>query len=559
MFENMIVRYFNEKVEFRQSININNIDTPVEGYLLFMACTGGKCLPPTEMAFHFDLKNEVYKIGKKDEVDVEVSDTKIIWPEVKNCGDTVVETKKKGLFGIFLLGFFGGLIALLTPCVFPMIPLTVSFFTKRSTDKKKGLANALMYGGFIALIYILFSIPFHFLQSISPDIFNNISTNVVLNVLFFVVFVAFAFSFFGYYELTLPAKWVNKADSASDVGGILGVFFMALTLALVSFSCTGPILGSLLAGAISAEGGAMQLTVGMAGFGIALAFPFALFAAFPGWLNSLPQSGGWLNTVKVVLGFLEIGLAMKFLSNADLVSHWGILKREIFLAIWILVGFCIVIYLLGKIKFPHDSPIKKLSLSRIGISLVFLAFTIYLIPGLWGANLKLISGFPPPIHYSLFNKGHCPLNLDCYKDYDEGLAHAKAVNKPILIDFTGWACVNCRRMEEKVWVDKEIFKRLSEDYVLISLYVDDRKSLPDDDRFKNVGKKWAHFQTTNFQNNSQPYYALISPDERVLNKPVGYTPNEAKYLDFLNCGLEAFAELNGTAKPEIVSQRLESE
>src|SRR5690606_20401474 len=332
------------------------------------------------------------------------------------------------------------------------------------------------------------------------------------------------FSFFGFYEITLPASWGNKMDSASSIGGMVGIFFMAVTLAIVSFSCTGPILGSLLAGSLTSDGGAMQLTMGMSGFGLALALPFTLFALFPKWLNSLPKSGGWLNTTKVVLGFLELALALKFLSNADLVKHWGLLKREVFIGLWIIIGIGLVLYLFGKIRFPHDGPIKKLSFTRISFGVLFLAFTIYLIPGLSNtesANLKLLSGFPPPLPYSIYDKvSDCPLDLNCYKDFDEGLQAAKAQNKPIMLDFTGWACVNCRKMEEQVWSKDKVYTMLKDNYVIISLYVDDRKELPEDEQFqylrpngtaktiKTIGDKWATFQTINFNNNSQPFYVL---------------------------------------------------
>ena len=458
---------------------------------------------------------------------------------------------------IFLLGFFGGLLALLTPCVFPMIPLTVSFFTKQSENKAKGISNAILYGVFIVLIYFLLSLPFHLIDGLDPSILNTISTNVWLNVFFFAILTFFAFSFFGFYEITLPSSWGNKMDSASNVGGIIGIFFMALTLAIVSFSCTGPILGSLLAGSLNASGDtAMQLSTGMVGFGLALALPFALFALFPSWLNSLPKSGGWLNTTKVVLGFLELAFAFKFLSNADLVGHWGLLKREIFIAIWILIFLGLALYLFGKIKFPHDGPLKKLSFSRISFGILAASFVIYLVPGLmknptW--NLNQLSGFPPPQFYSIYEQeNNCPLGLNCFKDFDEGLAYAKENNKPILLDFTGWACVNCRKMEENVWSEPDIYQTLKNDYVLISLYVDDNeKELPKDQQFdflrsngkikkiETVGDKWATFQVINFKNASQPYYILLSPDLEVLHRPEKYTDRDT-YSNWLKEGLETF-------------------
>lgn len=459
---------------------------------------------------------------------------------------------------IFALGFLGGFIALLTPCVFPMIPLTVSFFTKHTQNKSKGIVNALLYGFFIILIYALLSLPFHLFDSVDSQILNTIATNVWLNLLFFLVFLFFAFSFFGYYELTLPSSWANKMDAASSkVGGILGIFFMAVTLAIVSFSCTGPILGGLLGGTTMAEGDvAMNLTAGMTGFGAALALPFALFALFPAWLNSLPKSGGWMTTVKVVLGFLEVGLALKFLSNADLVGHWGLLKREVFLGLWILLGVLMSLYLFGFLRFPHDGPKGKLSTGRKLTGVVSLGFTVYLILGLVKAiPLKLLSGFPPPEFYSIFEtESDCPLGLDCYKDFETGLAHAKSVNKPILLDFTGWACVNCRKMEENVWSDAEVFPLLKNDYVLISLYVDDREELPEAEQFvfqydsgrtkriENIAQKWGTFQDINFNAVSQPFYVLLSPDLEVLNTALQSADADA-YRKWLIEGLQRHREL----------------
>ncbi len=475
---------------------------------------------------------------------------------VNSCGGTgisVEESGSNGLLTIFLWGFLGGLVALITPCVFPMIPLTVSFFTKKAITKKKGIFNASIYGFFIFLIYVLLSVPFYFLDGANPEILNSVSTNPWLNITFFVVFIVFALSFFGLYEITLPSSFSGKADAKAGTGNIIGIFFMALTLAIVSFSCTGPILGSLLVGSLT--GGAVQLTFGMAGFGLALALPFAFFAMFPNWLNTLPKSGGWLNAVKVVLGFIEVGLAIKFLSNADLVKHWGLLKREVFIGIWIFIGLGITLYLLGKIRFPHDSPIKKLSKTRIVMIIIFAAFTLYLVPGVTNtkyANLKLISGFPPPLCYSIYeNPVNCQ-DFEPLKDYEQALQKAKAENKPILIDFTGYACVNCRRMEENVWTDEEVRRIMGERFIIVSLYVDDKQKLPAVKQFTytnkegiekeiiTVGDKWATFETENFKNNAQPLYAILNGDEILLNKPVGYTPDITEYKNWLLCGLEAF-------------------
>ena len=477
---------------------------------------------------------------------------------VNECGGTGISAEKsgsEGLLTIFLLGFLGGLVALITPCVFPMIPLTVSFFTKKAISKRQGVFNASLYGFFIFLIYVLLSVPFYFLDSASPEILNSVSTNPWLNVIFFAVFIVFALSFFGLYEITLPSSISGKADAKAGTGNIIGIFFMALTLAIVSFSCTGPILGSLLVGSLT--GGAVQLTVGMGGFGLALALPFALFALFPNWLNSLPKSGGWLNSVKVVLGFIEVALAIKFLSNADLVKHWGLLKREVFIGIWILCGIGLTLYLLGKIKFRHDSPIKKLSKARFLLAATFCVFTIYLIPGLTNtkyANLSLISGFPPPLCYSVYkNPVNCK-NFEPVKDYELAVQKSKAENKPILIDFTGYACVNCRRMEENVWTDPEVKALMTEKFILVSLYVDDKQRLPAAMQFTyttkegtakeilTVGDKWATFETENFKNNAQPLYAILNGDEKLMNNPVGYTPDIKEYKDWLLCGLDAFAK-----------------
>ena len=431
-----------------------------------------------------------------------------------------------------------------------MIPLTVSFFLKQSSSLRAGIFNALLYGFFIVLIYVLLSLPFHFLDSLNPEILNTISTNVPLNLLFFGVFVFFAFSFFGYYELTLPSSWGNATDEGASRSGSIGIFFMALTLAIVSFSCTGPILGSLLAGSLSAEGGALQLTAGMTGFGVALALPFALFALFPNALNALPKSGGWMTTVKVVLGFLELGLALKFLSNADLVSHWGLLKREVFIGIWTLLAFGLTLYLFGLFRFPHEGK-ASLSKGRYGVAAISMIFTAYLFLGLVSKDnsLKLLSGFPPPAFYSLSStESDCPLGLDCYKDYASGLAAAKAQNKPILLDFTGWACVNCRKVEENIWSRPEVFRLLNEELVLISLYVDDRSALPEGEQFnfkypngrvrtiETVGEQWASFQSLNFNSASQPYYVLLQADGTLLNTPIQYT-DAATYLSWLEEGL----------------------
>ena len=463
--------------------------------------------------------------------------------------------KQQGFWVIFGLGFLGGLIALLTPCVFPMIPLTVSFFTKQGGSRSRGIANAVFYGLCIVFIYFLLSLPFHLFESVDSQILNTIATNIWLNLIFFLIFVVFAFSFFGYYELTLPASWASRADNASNrIGGGIGIFFMALTLAIVSFSCTGPILGGLLGSTALAEGDvAYNLTAGMLGFGLALALPFALFALFPSWLQRLPSSGGWMETVKVVLGFVELGLALKFLSNADLVGNWGIFKREVFLGAWILLAVLLAAYLLGLYRFKASQEKTRISGWKIGGTVLLLAFAGYLSYGLiTGAPLKLLSGFPPPDFYSFRQaESDCPLGLECYKDFEEGVQKARQEGKPVLLDFTGWACVNCRKMEEQVWSNPEVFRLLRDDYILVSLYVDDRTSLPPADQFtfeyssgrqkriETIGDYWSTFQNQNFGAVSQPYYVLLSPQLEILAPPVQNT-DVASYHTWLQEGLSEF-------------------
>ena len=531
--------FFKNQAVFTQKIKLLNPEVSQINVNLFYQVCKEVCIP-VEIDFVFSLNGEAV-VKETVEVDerskalssslkLDLKNKELLTQGQEEIGENT------SIWVIFALGFLGGLIALLTPCVFPMIPLTVSFFTKQSSNKSKGIANALLYGFFIVFIYFLLSLPFHLFDSVDSQILNTIATNIWLNLAFFAIFVFFAFSFFGYYELTLPSSWANKMDAASSkVGGVLGIFFMAVTLAIVSFSCTGPILGGLLGGTTLAEGDvAINLTAGMTGFGVALALPFALFALFPAWLSSLPKSGGWMTTVKVVLGFLELGLALKFLSNADLVGHWGILKREVFLSIWILLGLLMTLYLFGIFRFPHDGPKQKLSAGRKITGFLSIFFTLYLILGVSNlTNLKLLSGFPPPAFYSIFEQeSDCPLGIDCFKDFEEGLAYAQKINKPILLDFTGWACVNCRKMEENVWSEPDIFPILKNDYVLISLYVDDRKELPKDQQFdfqydsgrvkriENIAQKWGTFQDINFNAVSQPFYVLLSPDLEVLNSSI---------------------------------------
>ena len=573
----MKITYFENQAIFKQRVKVNEVINTINATVEYMVCDDEKCLAPTEVTLVFKLNASAIQ---KDKTKVKISiddelvnnqlyglSTKEISFSEETCSDVLISTASeikeegKSLWNIFALGFLGGLLALLTPCVFPMIPLTVSFFTKKNGQNAKGgVSKALLYGFFIVLVYILLSVPFHLLDSVNPDILNEISTNIWLNIIFFAIFVFFAFSFFGFYELTLPSSWMSKTTQAENVGGFVGIFFMALTLAIVSFSCTGPILGSLLAGSLTADGGAWQLTAGMAGFGVSLGLPFALFAMFPNMLNALPKSGGWLNTTKVILGFLELALAFKFLSNADLVAHWNFLKIEPFLGLWILIFAGLALYLFGKIKFPHDAPIQKLSFLRISGAILVASFVVYLASG-FRVNketntftpLTLLSGLAPPVGYSFLYPNDCPNNLDCFKDLKTGIDYAKKVKKPILLDFTGYACVNCRKMEEHVWPSQKIDKYLRNDYVLISLYVDDKKTLPKEEqlmvnrvnggtrKLENYGHKWSNFQTQFFQTNSQPYYVLLNSEgTKILNKAVGYTPNENDYATFLECGLKVF-------------------
>ncbi|MGW9686434.1 cytochrome c biogenesis protein CcdA [Flagellimonas sp. 2504JD1-5] len=551
--------FFKHEAVFTQKIKLLNPDVKQISVNLFYQICKEVCIPMDEL-FQVSLDGSAFVETKKELDENSIALGKSLKLDLKNKellnqGGLNDANGKSGLWMIFGLGFLGGLIALLTPCVFPMIPLTVSFFTKQSQNRSKGVVNAILYGFFIVLIYFLLSLPFHVFDSVDSQILNTIATNIWLNVFFFLIFVFFAFSFFGYYELTLPSSWANKMDAASTkAGGGLGIFFMALTLAIVSFSCTGPILGGLLGSTTLAEGDvATNLSAGMVGFGLALALPFALFALFPAWLNSLPKSGGWMTTVKVVLGFLELALAFKFLSNADLVGNWGIFKREIFLGIWIVLFVLMALYLFGLFRFPHDGPKQKLSTARKFTGLLSAGFSVYLILGLFNlTNLKLLSGFPPPDFYSIQEtESDCPLGLDCFKDFDEGVAHAQKVNKPILLDFTGWACVNCRKMEENVWSDSNIYPLIRDEYVLISLYVDDRKELPEAQKFdfqydsgrikaiETIGQKWGTFQTINFNAASQPYYVLLSPNLEILNDAVQYVDIDV-YEKWLKSGLEKY-------------------
>ena len=549
--------YFVEKNSFTQNIKINNKSLKkIFGKIAYQACDDSVCIF-RESDLEFNLDGSTVSISNDDLSKLISSEVNPLLINLKNTeflDDQSSDMISSGnnLIDLIILGFLGGFLALLTPCVFPMIPLTVSFFN----NKKKSDSSfyAVIYGLFIVSIFLLISLPFHFVETINPEVLNTISTNALLNVVFFLIFVFFAFSFFGFYDLTIPSSLINKIDSKSNsFGGFVGVFFMALTLVLVSFSCTGPILGTLLVGTITSQGGAIQLSMGMFGFGLALALPFTLFAFFPKMLLSLPKSGRWMNTFKVILGFFELAFAFKFLSNADLVQNWGLLRREIYIAIWIIISFLLFLYLLGVYKFPHESATLKRNKINFSLSLFCLVFAIYLIPAIFpggSASARLLSGFTPPSFYSIYpSKTDCPLNLNCFKDFNKGLDYAQKNNKPILLDFTGWACINCRRVEENVWTDPNIYDLINNNYVLISLYVDDRKELKDEDKIElsyesgkiksieTVGQRAATFQALNFKSASQPFYVLLDNDLTILNKPIQYTSKEI-YLNWLEEGLK---------------------
>ena len=590
---NMKIKFFENKATFKQRINVLSKKAfKITGEVEFMVCDDANCLPPTYVDLNFTIPETAAAAVVKEEAKVE-KETEVLATE-KTANDSLVkeevaidstakaevktdkivgEPNKKStarsLLAIFIIAFFSGFAALLTPCVFPMIPMTVSFFTKQSKTRAKGIKNAVIYGLSIVIIYVL-------LGSIVSAVFgadalNALSTNVWFNVIFFLLLIVFAVSFLGAFEIMLPNSWANKVDTKADKGGLIGIFFMALALAIVSFSCTGPIVGTLLVQA-AAGGNQVGPIVGMLGFSLALAIPFALFAAFPGWLNSLPKSGGWLNTVKVVLGFLELALAFKFLSNADLVLQLHFLEREVFLAIWIAIFGALSFYLFGKIQLPHDSPLTHISVGRLSLGLLTLTFTIYMIPGLWGAPLNLISAFPPPQHYSESPYGvgssqggtatsaspeipegahlMAPHNIIAFNDYDLGMAYAKKVNKPVMLDFTGYACVNCRKMEQQVWPKEQILSILKNEVVLISLYVDDKRPLPADEeiesklrpgkKLKYVGQKWSEFQTIKYKANAQPFYVLVDNEGENLLDPVGYTPDAEEYHNWLKAGVANF-------------------
>ncbi len=575
---NMDITFFSNNAVFKQRITVDeNLPASIiEAEVEFMVCDDKRCLPPTYVDLEYNMGNAV-ALSSSGQTNVKRQKTSFTQKNnpSKNLKNSVPQKTEnensKGLWTIFIIAFISGFAALLTPCVFPMIPMTVSYFTKQSKSKGQGIKNALIYGCFIVVIYVLLGTAVTAI--FGADALNALSTSVWFNLIFFLILVIFAISFLGAFEIVLPYKWVNKVDRQASRSGLVGMFFMALALAVVSFSCTGPIVGTLLVEAAS-KGGIAPI-IGMLGFSLAIALPFALFAAFPGWLNSLPKSGGWLNTVKVVLGFLELALAFKFLSQADLVLQLHLLEREVFLAIWVAIFGALALYLFGKIRLPHDSLVNHISVGRLSLALLTTAFTIYLIPGLWGAPLQLISAFPPPLDYAESPYGVGKSNLGMistenlpdipdgahllaphqiltFNDYDKGLAYAKKVQKPVLLDFTGWACVNCRKMEQNVWPQPEILKHLKNDVVLISLYVDDKRPLDEEDivesqlksgkKLRYIGQKWSEFQTIRYKTNTQPFYVLMGHDEKNLIEPVGYTPDPDVYDVWLETGIENFTK-----------------
>lgn len=594
VFEGTLI-YYSNKVEYRQRVEVLGSKPVVfEAEVEYQICNDKVCLAPDGETFSFTLTpqsinkekpqvlpiNTVKQLTKsdskmnsvvslpKDDSAQEVKTSRlrnknqIIIPGLnvaepinKDCGEKII--KEEGSIWIFAFGFLGGLVALLTPCVYPMIPLTISYFTKHAKSKKEGKKDALIYAFFIVLIFVLFTLPFHLISGINSDIFNQIATNIGLNLIFFVIFILFAFSFFGYYDITLPSWMANKSDKASESGGMIGLFFMALTLVIVSFSCTGPVLGSILANAIQNPN---QLTMAFGGCGLAWALVFGLFALFPRFLHTMPKSGGWMNTIKVVLGFMELALAFKFLSKADLVAKTFFLKREIFIAIWILISISIVLYLLGIIKFPHDHTQAKIGIGRKIGAFIFGLIGIYMIPGLFPTekpNLKLLSGLTPPLQVSVYQKNqkNGVLGLTTLHDYDEAIQLAKKENKPILIDFTGYGCENCRKMEEYVWSEPDIWNILHDQLIIASLYVDDSEELPVNEqlilhlkdgrkrKIKTIGNKWSTFQRENFNSNSQPFYVLVTPDNKILNFPVAGYMDKEEFKRFLLCGFTAYEKL----------------
>ncbi|MCF2592685.1 thioredoxin family protein [Bacteroides caecigallinarum] len=562
----MKVRYFKDKATFIQKIKITDKNYSIKGYLEYGACNDENCLPPTSVDFSFNGTSTSPATASESKEDItnnadgssEISMTplkiassektdywKPVINELNSFGEHAGEESMSWIY-IFLTGLAGGLLALFTPCVWPIIPMTVSFFLKRTKDKKKGIRDAWTYGASIVVIYLTLGLAITLIFGASA--LNALSTNAVFNILFCLMLLVFAASFFGAFEITLPSKWSNAVDSkAEQTTGLLSIFLMAFTLSLVSFSCTGPIIGFLLV-EVSTTGSVIAPAIGMLGFAIALALPFTLFALFPSWLKSMPKSGGWMNVIKVTLGFLELAFALKFLSVADLAYGWRILDRETFLALWIVIFGLLGMYLLGKIKFPHDDDDQKVSVPRFFMALISLAFAIYMIPGLWGAPLKAVSAFAPPMQTQDFNLYKNEVHAK-FTDYEAGMEYARMNNKPVMLDFTGYGCVNCRKMELAVWTDQNVSKLLTEDYVLITLYVDDKTKLAEpitvtengkERTLRTVGDKWSYLQRSKFGANAQPFYVLVDNEGMPLNKSYSYDEDINLYIDFLETGLKNY-------------------
>ena len=579
LFE-MKVRYFENTAQFVQKLKLTGGAYQLEGYLEYGACNDENCLPPTQVPFQFFGKAEgaakeavvagaetkVEEQPAKQEADtdaasgvaiasvdgpteINVTDKVDLWKpvvnELQSLGETTSQEDMSWIY-IFITGFVGGLLALFTPCVWPIIPMTVSFFLKRSKDKKKGIRDAWTYGASIVVIYVTLGLAITLIFGASA--LNALSTNAVFNILFCLMLVVFAASFFGAFEITLPSKWSTAVDSKAEAtSGLLSIFLMAFTLSLVSFSCTGPIIGFLLV-QVSTTGSVVAPAIGMLGFAIALALPFTLFALFPSWLKSMPKSGGWMNIIKVTLGFLELAFALKFLSVADLAYGWRILDRETFLALWIVLFALLGFYLLGKIKFPHDDDDTKVSVPRFFMALASLAFAVYMIPGLWGAPLKAVSAFAPPMQTQDFNLYNNEVHAK-FDDYDLGMEYARQHGKPVMLDFTGYGCVNCRKMELAVWTNPKVSDIINNDYVLITLYVDNKTPLPSpvkivengtERMLRTVGDKWSYLQRVKFGANAQPLYVLIDNEGKPLNKSYSYDEDIPKYIEFLQTGLENY-------------------
>ena len=553
----MKLRYFEEKATFVQKLKITAANYFIEGYLQYGSCNNENCLPPTDVEFSFSGKGAAgAPVATPTEekpatpaVSSNVSTADYWAPVIDKLnafGEETANAANQSWFIIFITGFVGGLLALFTPCVWPIIPMTVSFFLKRSKDKKKGIRDAWTYGASIVVIYVTLGLAITLIFGASA--LNALSTNAVFNILFFLMLVVFAASFFGAFEITLPSKWSNAVDSkAEQTSGLLSIFLMAFTLSLVSFSCTGPIIGFLLV-EVSTTGSVVAPAIGMLGFALALALPFTLFAMFPSWLKQMPKSGGWMNVIKVTLGFLELAFALKFLSVADLAYGWRILDRETFLALWIVIFGLMGFYLLGKIKFPHDDDDTTVSVPRFFMALCSLAFAVYMVPGLWGAPLKAVSAFAPPMNTQDFNLYKNEVHAQ-FDDFDAGMEYARRNGKPVMLDFTGYGCVNCRKMELAVWTDQKVSKLIQDDYVLITLYVDNKTPLPENIKvtengkertLRTLGDKWSYLQRVKFGANAQPFYVLIDNDGNPLNKSYSYDEDINKYVDFLETGLKNY-------------------